>query len=324
MIQEFIIQPNDEGRRIDRILRKVLPDLPLSAIHRLLRSKKVFLNGKAVLAGDRVQAGMKLEIDLARPPLVVVPGGGRQKSNVPSGSIPLEILWECPDFMAIYKPAGIPVHGPGSVETRMVPLILKTIPPSLSFRPGPLHRLDQGTSGILLFSKSLRGAQVITEAFRQRRLTKWYLAILEGVLPTTETWCDVLLRNRQERRTQRAREDQPQRKAQEARTLCVPLSTTQGYTLAALTIETGRTHQIRAQAAVHGRPLMGDAKYGAAPFKGGFFLHAYEIQFPDNLPIPHPPFLRAPIPPLFKTQIHRLFGEKVLLQLDRNPFLNPL
>lgn len=323
MKQRYIVQFNDEGRRLDRVLRKALSDLPLSAIHRLLRSKKVFLNGNPALPGDRVQAGMQLEIELERP-VTIKQGESPQRASFSGDFAPLEILWEGPDFMAINKPAGMAVHGPGSVETRVVPLILKSIPPSLSFRPGPLHRLDQGTSGVLLFSKSLRGAQVITEAFRQRRLTKWYLAILEGVLPTTETWCDVLLRNRQERRTQRAREDQPQRKAQEARTVCVPLSTTQSYTLAALTIETGRTHQIRAQAAVHGHPLMGDVKYGAAPFKGGFFLHAYEIQFSDDILIPHPASIRAPIPPLFIAQIRRLFGEKVFLLLDRNPFLNPL
>ncbi|MCX7655825.1 MAG: RluA family pseudouridine synthase [Treponemataceae bacterium] len=323
MKQRFIIQNNDEGRRIDRVLRKALPELPLSAIHRLLRLKKVFLNGSPAIAGARVTAGMQLEIELEWPSLCEQKAF-QQTMDILCTPDSVEILWESSDFMAIHKPAGIPVHGPGSIEDSVVPLILTTIPPSLSFRPGPLHRLDQGTSGVLLFSKSLRGAQVITEALRQRRLTKWYLAILEGVLAAPETWCDVVLRDRHERKTHQVRENHPPSKAQEARTLCVPLCTTPEYTFAAFTIETGRTHQIRAQAAFHGHPLMGDVKYGGSSFQGRFFLHAYEIQFPDDMPIPHPPSIRAPLPELFRLQITRLFGEKALLLLERNPFRAPL
>jgi 23S rRNA pseudouridine955/2504/2580 synthase len=176
------------------------------------------------------------------------------------------------------------VHGgEDSLEALVRRRLAPTLAPSLSFRPGPLHRLDRGTSGIIVFSKTLAGAQAFSALLRRRLLVKRYLALLSGRLGRAETWDDPLARDRKSRVTHRAPADGQGR---EALSRVTPLETRGDVTLALIEIRTGRTHQIRAQAALHGHPLSGDRKYGGPPPAAGtegFSLHAWELEFPASL-----------------------------------------
>ena len=157
---------------------------------------------------------------------------------------------------------------------------------SLAFTPGPLHRLDRNTSGLIMFSRSLRGAQQFTEKLRQRRLVKLYLAVLQGRISERLRWEDPLLR-REGVTVRDTREGSP------GRTEVLPLVTEAGHTLAVIRIHTGKTHQIRAQAAHHGHPLTGDVKYGGQPRPGGFRLHAWRLLDPATPPL-FPPLTADP------------------------------
>ncbi|GHV87660.1 RNA pseudouridine synthase [Spirochaetia bacterium] len=357
MTTDLIAGNDDNGRRLDRILRKALPDMPLSLIHRLLRTGRVLVDGTAAGADCRVPAGARICVQDAGP------GGGRRtdgsakletcvhgclapeaaknkstrlpdRSGTPHAGGPIPaIIWQGAGLLAVNKPAGIAVHGSDrrstdrrsidrrsteSLDTQVQAYLAGKLPPSLSFKPGPLHRLDKPTSGIVVFSVTLEGAQIFTALLRERQLRKRYIALADGCIEKAETWEESLIRDRQQEKTFPAATNTPG--AKPALTRALPLAVTRRYSLIMLEIETGRTHQIRAQAAFHGHPLSGDRKYGGAPFSGGLLLHAWSLEFPPFPPempaqttSPPPELagktLQAPLPAAFLEQIRAIFGE---------------
>jgi len=282
---ELVTGENDEGRRLDRILRKALPNHPLPLIHRLLRQGLVFINGKKAKAQDRVCSGAKISI----PSLNDVPKIAPQSPSLPSP----DIIWEGSGLIAVNKPAGLSVHGPASLDEIMRSFLADKITPSLSFRPGPLHRLDKPTSGIVVFSTSIEGARLFSSLMRERKVKKTYLAIVEGIVEKEEIWEDALFRDMERKKTFVSQE------GKNAITTIKPLASKSGLSLISAQIATGRTHQIRAQAAAHGHPLAGDKKYGGRG--SGFFLHAWRIEFLEYC-------VEAPVPEEFGKKAEEVFG----------------
>jgi len=270
---ELVTGENDSGRRLDRILRKALADYPLPLIHRLLRQKKVLVNGKPAKAQDRIESGAKISISS-------LPSQENGQTQAPiSRRLPApEILWQGSGLIAINKPAGLAVHGHDSLDDMVRSYLAEKLPASLSFKPGPLHRLDKPSSGIVVFSSSIEGARLFTSLMREHKVRKTYLAVVEGELKGEETWQDELVRNKEIKKTFVS---QTTDGGKTAITKAAPLAADGNYTLIKAEIATGRTHQIRAQAAFHGYPLAGDKKYGGKKFgKGsGFFLHAWKLEF---------------------------------------------
>jgi 23S rRNA pseudouridine955/2504/2580 synthase len=231
-------------------------------------------------------------------------------------------------LLVLNKPPGLLVHGPESLDIQVQAYLAGKLPPSLSFKPGPLHRLDKPTSGIVVFSETLEGARRFSALLQERRIGKRYLALVDGSLEEEATWEDILVRDRELRKSfidatadagisAAAGDRIPAAKAtakdaaKHARTRVYPLARAAGYTLVMLEIDTGRTHQIRAQAAAHGHPLAGDRKYGGSPQQGGFLLHAGVLELPpngDGGPA-LPQRLEAPLPENFRRRIRELFGE---------------
>lgn len=303
MVLTMIIAPDDAGRRLDRLLRKALPELPLSAVHRLLRKKQIRVDGMPGEASVRPGAGSIITIPKEAAPVSPTSPRGYE----PRGPVP--ILWEGTGVLAVNKPAGLAVHGPGSLEAMVRSYLAERLPPSLSFRPGPIHRLDTPTSGIILFSTTLKGAQYCSALIRERQVKKQYLALVDGNLSAPGRWEDLLIRDRNIRKTRVSEE--PHEAAQDAETAVFPLASTAKCSLILAAISTGRTHQIRAQAAFHGHPLAGDRKYGGSFQPGGFLLHAYTLEFPvtqDTKEMGLPEILKAPLPDAFRLRIGALFG----------------
>ncbi|MDR0494447.1 MAG: RluA family pseudouridine synthase [Treponema sp.] len=322
--------PNDAGRRLDRVLRKSLPDYSLSLIHRLLRQGKVAVNGIPAHPDDRVTAMsiIRLEANAASSVNHIKPRinknadsnvncrPGRvyrdgllvncrcQRINKEGGSVLLpEILMREAGIIIFNKPPGLASHGKDSLDALVKNWLADKIPPSLSFKPGPLHRLDRPSSGIIAFSESLEGARWFSRLLRERKVVKTYLAIAEGHIAGDELWRDDLVRNKNAQKTLAGNKTE---KSKNAITTVKPLASNGSCTLIEARIITGRTHQIRAQAASHGHPLAGDRKYGALPFPGGFCLHAWKMELCEQIEgFPQP--LTAPLPEAFLTRIQTLF-----------------
>jgi 23S rRNA pseudouridine955/2504/2580 synthase len=310
---------DDNGRRLDRVIRKAVPDLPLSALHRLLRKGRVLLDGKAADAAARVSAGQVIEILHAGAPSALPGGPGASAVPEPSAP-PLPLLFEGGGLLILNKAPGVLVHGRGSLEELVRRYLKPRLPPSLSFKPGPLHRLDRPSSGIIVFSTSLEGARRFSALIRERRLRKEYLAIVDGIIEPRETgitwitWIDDLVRDREAKKT--LTPGPGGEGSREALTRVRPLAQAGDRTLILAEIETGRTHQIRAQAAARGHPLSGDRKYGGRPLSGGFRLHALALEFPAEFPgetaFPGlPQRIEAPLPEAFRVKIRELFGADI-------------
>jgi 23S rRNA pseudouridine955/2504/2580 synthase len=240
-----------------------------------------------------------------------------------------DIIWEGAGLLALNKKAGVQVHGrakgQNSVDEQVRSYLAGKLPESLSFKSGPLHRLDKPASGILVFSTSLEGARVFSALLRARRLRKRYLALADGTVEGPELWEEMLVRDTGRKKTLVAEKTEAGNGriagAKAAKTRVFPLAVKGNYSLILLEIETGRTHQIRAQAAFHGHPLAGDRKYGGSSLAGGLLLHALSLEFPpkpeENFPESAGPAwdalwgtkLQADVPGAFLTQIRRIFGK---------------
>jgi 23S rRNA pseudouridine955/2504/2580 synthase len=141
---------------------------------------------------------------------------------------------------------------------------------------------------------------------REDKIKKQYLAIVEGKMENEEVWKDALFRDTKIKKTFTVNscENNTNRvKGKPALTRVRSLIENDDYSLVLLEIKTGRTHQIRAQAASRSHPLLGDKKYGGVPLSGGFLLHAWRL----HLPPPFPPLVEAPLPENFKATIKKLF-----------------
>lgn len=292
--REVVLGRDDEGRRLDRVARKILPDLSLGSIFKALRRRDIRLNGGRATEDTRVHAGDTVQF---RGPIASrvrlmdstpVDHGAELDSR--------RILHETRHIIVVNKAAGELAHGPGSLEfaVRALWARRRTDEPDenagASFRPGPVHRLDRNTSGLIVYALSTEGAREASRAFRERLVHKHYLALLTGVVSAPAVWESRLERDTASGVTRSGSA------GKSARTVVEPLLVRGARTLALVTIETGRTHQIRAQAREHGHPLLGDRKYGGGG-NGRYVLHACRLVLTDALPALGFTELVAPLPP---------------------------
>ncbi|MCL2127649.1 MAG: RluA family pseudouridine synthase [Treponema sp.] len=311
MILELKTGSNDAGRRLDRILRKALPEHSLSLIHRLLRQGKVLVNEKTAKQDDRIPGDSVIKIKLnetVNHSKLLVNNNSYSTREMP------EILWQESGIMVLNKPPGIAAHGKDSLDEIVNGYLSGKLPRSVSFRPGPLHRLDKGTSGAIAFSLTLEGARHFSRLLQERKIRKTYLAVVEGQIIKEAQWKNELARDKKMQKTL-ILDGKSTDKAKTAITSVKAVAYDNGYTLIEARIETGRTHQIRAQAAANGAPLAGDVKYGGRPVSGssgrdGFFLHAWKMEFEGNL-------ITAPPPESFVSLVSALFGQKAKGKITR-------
>ena len=303
---------DDDGRRLDRVIRKYFqktePDLALSTIHRLFRLGKIRVDGKVSAPDIRVKANQTIEIR----------GIEHKKENHLKPSIQehvsLPILFQNYGLLAVNKAPGLIVHGKNSLEDLVLRFLDKKIPSSLSFKPGPLHRLDKQSSGVLVFSYNLNGARFFSSLLREQKVKKIYLAVVDGIINKKEIWEDQLIRDREKKVSYTGT-------GKSAFSAVTPLARSGNQSLISVEIKTGRTHQIRAQASSRGHPLSGDTKYGGKKLNannGKFFLHALTLEFtaPDGEYVK----IKAPLPEMFAEIIKTVFTPEKQLPEFRDFF----
>jgi 23S rRNA pseudouridine955/2504/2580 synthase len=309
---ELVAGPDDSGRRLDRVLRSILGDTSLSSIYAALRKGRIKVNdAKAapelrLAEGDRIFLHSSLD-----PPCSKIPAARAGEVEASLESIADMLVLATDDLLFVNKPWGELSQGAEAVEGRVRRALAFRSASSLAFSPGPLHRLDRNTTGILVFPRSGAGARAFTSLLRRRALVKRYIALVDGETESPGEWKDRLIRSGETRRSSVAAE------GAEAHASMRPIVSRGGHSLLLVELHTGLTHQIRVQASARGMPLSGDAKYGGSPFQGGYVLHALSIGFPEP-PFPDVPRLvTAPLPASALARLNGLFGSsEIAVALD--------
>ncbi|HET9234484.1 MAG TPA: RluA family pseudouridine synthase [Candidatus Eisenbacteria bacterium] len=244
----------EAGVRLDRFLEGRLGELTRSQVKRWVDRGLVRIEGRAVKAGHALKSGELLEVELPEVSLAQL---------VPQDH-PFEILHEDAALLVVAKPAGLAVH-PGAGRpggTLVNALLARKIPLSpigAPFRPGIVHRLDLGTSGLMLVAKEAEAHRALSEALARREITRRYWALLWGRIAVAEgSISGALARSRADRRRMRV----VARGGREAVTHYRVLWSADSWTAVDLRLETGRTHQIRAHWKHLGHPVFGDPDYG--------------------------------------------------------------
>ncbi len=268
---KITVTASDAGR-IDKVVALHFPGVSRRQLAELFDTGAIRVGGRKAKKGDRVVAGDVLE--LARTPTTV-----DDLRPQPDFTIALDIVLERPDFVAIAKPAGIPSQPLragelGTVANAIVARFpeCREIGNDRTLRDGGLvHRLDIGTSGILIAARTADAYAAFREAFRARRITKTYLAIVDDRPVARE--CEVPLAQR----GNHVVVDYADGLA--AQTAFVVERSTLAHSLVRCTAQTGRMHQVRAHLAHVGSPIAGDTHYGGKPVAdhSGFFLHAARL-----------------------------------------------
>jgi 23S rRNA pseudouridine1911/1915/1917 synthase len=301
MKHDFVVLPEEAGERLDRVVTSRCTDLSRTRVQELIDAALILMNGRAAKGAYRLHGGERITVEVQpRPPM-----------RAEAESIPLDVVYEDDDVVAVNKPAGMVVHaGAGNPSGTLVNALLgrgQTLSKGGdALRPGIVHRLDKDTSGVILVAKNDAAHAKLGEAFRQRSVKKTYIALVEGLLREDRGRIELAIARDPKRRVRMtARRSAVLADAREARTDWRVLARIDTTTLVEVQLHTGRTHQIRVHFSTVHHPVVGDALYGAAPQLevgkivlpplGRNFLHAARLGFT------HPRTgawidLRAPLP----------------------------
>lgn len=279
--QTLTVGEQDAGQRIDNFLQRLLQDVPRSHIYRLLRRGEVRVNARRIKPPYKLLSGDQVRI----PPVYIArrPDAPAIPSALVS-DLERRVLYEDGDLLVVDKPAGLAVHSGSGLAFGLIDVLRRSRPnaPFLEL----VHRLDRDTSGCLLLAKSRAALIELQALFRRGEVRKTYLALLRGRWRGGTREVETQLRRQALRGGERMVAIDTER-GRIARSRFIPRERHDLATLMQVEIGTGRTHQIRVQAAELGHPVAGDSKYGDKAFNAQMralglrrqFLHAWMLEF---------------------------------------------
>jgi 23S rRNA pseudouridine1911/1915/1917 synthase len=265
------------GERLDLALTRAKPELSRMQWQRLIREGHVTVNGERARPSYRITGG---ELLSATIPEAVEP-------SITAEDIPLDIRYEDSDLIVVNKPAGMVVHPSlGHAGGTLVNALLAHCPDLEGVggerRPGIVHRLDKDTSGLIIAAKHDQALWQLQNQFKQRTVSKMYLALVNGSLQPPEAIIDAPIGRDPRHRQKMAVVSTANGDARPAQTAFRALAYYQDYTYVECRPRTGRKHQIRVHLAYIGFPIAGDTMYGRKKNQLGLkrhFLHAAELAF---------------------------------------------
>lgn len=265
------------GERLDRALTAAVPDLSRMQWQKLIREGLVTVDGERARAAYRILGGERLAATI---PDVV-------EAEVAAEDIPLDIRYEDSDLIVVNKPAGMVVHPSlGHAGGTLVNALLAHCPDLEGVggerRPGIVHRLDKDTSGLIVAAKHDHALWYLQNQFKQRTVSKVYLALVNGALQPPEALIDAPIGRDPRHRQKMAVVATGRGDARPAQTAFRALTYYTDYTHVECRPHTGRKHQIRVHLAYIGFPVAGDTLYGRRKDPLGLdrhFLHAAELTF---------------------------------------------
>lgn len=251
----LVVLPADAGQRLDVFVARRLPELSRARIQTLIEDGHIRRPGGAVKPALRVEAGWTIDVEIP-PPVAGVPR---------PEALPLVILHDDADIVVVDKPAGLVVHpGAGHAGGTLVNALLHHVKGLSGVggaeRPGIVHRLDRGTSGVMVIAKHDRAHRELARQFHDREVRKEYVALVWGRMAAGARIDRPIGRDPKHRRKMSSRA----RYAKAAETQVIDATYLGSVSLVRLTIGTGRTHQIRVHLADEGHAVVGDAVYGGA------------------------------------------------------------
>ncbi|MGD9118006.1 MAG: RluA family pseudouridine synthase [Dehalococcoidia bacterium] len=261
----------DGKTRLDKYVCAGVPELSRTQVQRLIAAGNITVNGQAAKPGHRLSTGDTIDITIPPTP----------PQELKPEAIPLKIIYEDDDLLAVDKPAGLTVHpAPGHPAHTLVNAILAHFPHLAdigdSLRPGVVHRLDKDTSGVMLVAKNQVAQANLSKQFKSHSVTKAYLALVKGKLEPESGIIEADIGRDPKNRKKMA----VVAEGREARTEYRVIKYIGGYTLLEIMPETGRTHQIRVHLAAIGFPVVGDKVYGVkSKYLTRQFLHACRLGF---------------------------------------------
>lgn len=264
----------EEAKRLDKFLAEQIPQVSRVVIQNMIANGEVKVNDVIITkASAKVVNGDIVEAFVAEL-VEVLP----KKQN-----IKLDLIYEDQDVLVINKPAGLVVHpGAGNPEDTLVNALLYYLPEIAevgdSNRPGIVHRLDKDTSGVLIVAKNNSAYEYLVKQFKNRKVNKTYLALVEGTPPTPTGRIETRI-GRDERNRQKMAVSYG-KAGRKADTEYFTVKNFDEFTLLEVSPLSGRTHQIRVHLAFLGNPVVGDQIYGRRKKSldvKRFFLHAHKI-----------------------------------------------
>ncbi len=269
---KFISVQEDRTKRLDHFLQEKLADQSRARLQAWIREGRVLVGGAPAKPSLILRGGEQIEVSPADPPPL----------NAEPEDLPIDILYEDAAVIAINKPAGVVVHAgagahSGTLVNRLVHHFKSLSKVGGDLRPGIVHRLDRGTSGVLLVARNDAAHRALAAQFANRTVEKTYLAVVEGVIARDSGRIDKpIARDPVRRIRMTAKLDH----GREAHTEFRVRQRFNKFTFLEVRIGTGRTHQIRAHLESIGHPVAGDRVYGAKRVASGrIFLHAWRIVF---------------------------------------------
>ena len=255
MSRRLRVEDEQDGLRLDNFLTALLPDLSRSQVQRLIKDGRITTSAKtaALRASTAVHAGQEFDVDIPAP----------VAATPEPEALPLRIVFQDQDVVVLDKPAGMVVHpAAGHSSGTLVNALLHHIT-DLSgiggeLRPGIVHRLDRGTSGLMVVAKNDKAHNELARQFSDREVDKEYVALVWGLVQAGKRIDAAIGRDPQHRQKMSTRA----RRARSAVTRVTWAHHFRGVSLLKVAIATGRTHQIRVHLNAIGHPIVGDATYG--------------------------------------------------------------
>lgn len=291
-MQEIKIDRNEDNQRIDRFLKKYFANANMSFIYKMLRKKRIKLNGNRAKPEDMINEGDTIELYLSDE---TIDKFMRTEKEIKKSS-KLDIIYEDDNIILINKPKGILSHSSNGDYSEKnivddfvsylyekgdyVPRLEKTFTPSIC------NRLDRNTSGIIIGAKNYNALKEINNSMKNREIKKYYKCIVKGDLVKDQKLEGFLVKDEKNNKVKISKKE-----IGDSKTIVTDikiLKKSEGYSLLEIDLITGRTHQIRAHLSSINHPIIGDLKYGDDNenrfFKEKYnlssqYLHAYKIVF---------------------------------------------
>jgi 23S rRNA pseudouridine1911/1915/1917 synthase len=261
--ETLTVSPDSDGVRLDLFLVSTVPGHSRSQLQRLIKDGHIQVGGRAARPNQAVKAGQLVAIDIPEP-IAATPA---------PEALPIRIIYQDRDLVVVDKPAGMVVHpAAGHADGTLVNALLHHIGDLSGIggekRPGIVHRLDRGTSGLIIVAKHDAAHEELSRQFREREVEKSYIALVWGEVQAGRRIDEPIGRDPANRKKMSAvsEETRESRRARRSREAVTRIVSAEHFgrvlTLATVAILTGRTHQIRVHLSAIGHPVVGDPLYG--------------------------------------------------------------